>query len=392
MTSNNISIYIHWPFCLAKCPYCDFNSHVAEAINHDVWLKSYLQELDYFSSIFGGKYIKSIFFGGGTPSLMEPRVVEGIIEKISSLAIIDNNTEITLEANPTSFEINKFKEFKTSGINRVSIGVQALKNKDLLKLGRQHDIVAAKQAIIQANNIFDKVSFDLIYARSGQTLKEWQMELVEACELASGHISLYQLTIEKGTAFYKLFHDGKLALPNNDLAAQMYEWTTEYLATQGYTRYEISNYARDSYECVHNLTYWNYQSYLGIGPGAHSRIISKNSVRSIMMYYNPAKWLSAVLNSKTGIQSSANLSATEAITECVMMGLRLNEGININNLWWLSDCIEMKDVINMEMVKYYYNLGLLIYSDKHIYFTNQGLILHNYLVPRLLVSEYKLIE
>ena len=289
--SNNISIYVHWPFCLAKCPYCDFNSHVAETINHDVWLKSYLQELDYFSSIFGGKYIKSIFFGGGTPSLMEPRVVQGIIEKISSLAIINNNTEITLEANPTSFEINKFKEFRTSGINRVSIGVQALKNKDLLKLGRQHDTGAARQAIIQANNIFDKVSFDLIYARSDQTLKEWQMELMEACELASGHISLYQLTIEKGTAFYKLFHDGKLSLPNNDLAAQMYEWTTEYLATQGYTRYEISNYAKDSYECVHNLTYWNYQSYLGIGPGAHSRIISKNSVCSIMMYHNPAKVL-----------------------------------------------------------------------------------------------------
>ncbi|HJD55352.1 MAG TPA: radical SAM family heme chaperone HemW [Rickettsia endosymbiont of Pyrocoelia pectoralis] len=389
--ANNLSIYIHWPFCLSKCPYCDFNSHVANSVDHDYWLISYKKEIEYFKHIIQNKYIKSIFFGGGTPSLMNPKTVEGIINKISSLAIIDEQTEITLETNPTSFETEKFKEFRAAGVNRVSIGVQSLKEDDLKRLGRTHDSLQAIKTIEAANKIFSRVSFDLIYARENQTLNDWQQELTQAMSLATGHISLYQLTIEKGTPFYKLFHDGNLILPNSDLAAEMYEWTNDYLESQKYYRYEISNYVNKGQECVHNLTYWNYNNYLGIGPGAHSRIYSNHlsisedpiAVSAIMMWHKPEKWLETVNNKGNGIQTNAQLTKQEMIEEILMMGLRLSKGINIKTLEQKIEA-KLEDILDMNNLQHYQKLDL-IRLDENIYLTDKGLMLHSYIVPRLTV-------
>ncbi|MCC8377688.1 MAG: radical SAM family heme chaperone HemW [Rickettsia endosymbiont of Graphium doson] len=381
--ANDLSIYIHWPFCLSKCPYCDFNSHIANSIDDDNWLKSYEKEIEYFKDIIQNKYIKSIFFGGGTPSLMNPKIVEGIINKISELARIDKQTEITLEANPTSFETEKFKAFKAAGINRVSIGEQSLREDDLKKLGRTHDSLQAIKTIESANKIFSRVSFDLIYARSSQELKDWQQELKQAMELVTGHISLYQLTIEKGTPFYKLFHDGNLILPNSDMAAEMYEWTNDYLESQNYFRYEISNYAKKGQECVHNLTYWNYNDYLGIGPGAHSRIIENPSlVSAIMMWHKPEKWLEAVNNKNNGIQTNSKLTKQEIIEEILMMGLRLKNGINISALEQKIDA-KLENILDISSLNHYQELDL-IRLDENLYLTDKGLMLHSYIVPRLL--------
>ena len=264
-----VSIYIHWPFCLSLCPYCDFNSHLSDSIDYAMWLHAYQTEIDYFANKIKGKSVRSIFFGGGTPSLMKPDIVAGIIQKIAGLAEISEFTEITMEANPTSYETQKFREFKVAGINRVSIGVQSFQQKGLEILGRKHSVREAICAIESAASLFDKYSFDLIYATPNQDLAQWQGELKFALSLAGGHISLYQLTIEKGTPFYRLFRDGKLPLPSNDIAANMYEWTSRYLQEQNYGRYEISNYATNGQECIHNLCYWNYDEYIGIGPRVH---------------------------------------------------------------------------------------------------------------------------
>jgi oxygen-independent coproporphyrinogen-3 oxidase len=382
---NNLSIYIHWPFCLSKCPYCDFNSHVSDQVDHELWLKSYTKEVEYFKDIIQNKYIKSIFFGGGTPSLMKPFVIEGIINKIKQIARLDANTEITLETNPTSFEVNKFQSFKLAGINRISIGVQSLREIDLQKLGRTHDTKQAIKTIEVARKIFPRISFDLIYARSGQTIKSWQQELKEAIELASGHISLYQLTIEKGTLFYKLFKENSLKLPDSDSAAAMYEWTNCYLESQKYSRYEISNYAIPGQECLHNLAYWNYDSYLGIGPGAHSRIIQSNTSRvvdSIMMWHKPEKWLQSVSQFNAGIQSRKTLSTQEMTEEALMMGLRLKGGVNINILEHKTG-MKLDDILDVSKLEYYKHLQLLK-VDKNIYLTDKGLMLHSYIVPRLI--------
>lgn len=391
--NNNISIYVHWPYCLSKCPYCDFNSHVGVVADHQLWLESYVMEIDYFKTTIEGKYIKSIFFGGGTPSLMEPFVVRGIIAKLAQLGTIDSHTEITLEANPTSYETTKFEQFRDCGINRVSIGVQSLVNDDLKKLGREHDTTQALAAIKSAAHIFERTSFDLIYARPGQTLDDWQQELISAAEFMPNHISLYQLTIEKGTPFYKLHQDKKLILPKNDIAADMYEWTTNYLKQSGYLRYEISNYATIGNECRHNLTYWNYEEYLGIGPGAHSRLKgfkadkhsdTTNSNTSIMMWHAPEKWLKSVQCLGRGIQSINTLTLEETIAEFFMMGLRLKSGVNLNNLRKITNQ-GVLTFLSEKMLKYYAELDLLNFSEDHIAFTDKGLMLHSYLVPRLLI-------
>ena len=383
---DNLSIYVHWPFCLSKCPYCNFNSHLSSKVEHNVWLKSYILELEYFAHLIKNKYIKSIFFGGGTPSLMKPFVVEGIINKIAQFGIIDDQTEITLEANPTSFEVQKFKNFNLAGINRVSIGVQSLNDADLKFLGRTHSSKEAIKAIEAARLLFRKISFDLIYARTNQTLHNWKQELEEAMNLASGHISLYQLTIEKNTIFFKLFQDSDLSVPNQDETADMYNWTNTYLESQNYSRYEISNYATYGNESIHNLTYWNYNNYLGIGPGSHSRITeyseNKNSTQSIMMWHRPDKWLQSIEKLGHAIQVDNTLSLQETIEEFFMMGLRLKDGINLDNIKRFNG-LKLSDMIDQKMAEYYINLQLLDCSNNIIRLTNKGLILHNYLVPRL---------
>jgi putative oxygen-independent coproporphyrinogen III oxidase len=379
-----VSVYIHWPFCLSLCPYCDFNSHVSTSINHNTWLEAYKKELSYFADRIAKRPIRSIFFGGGTPSLMEPNTILGIITAISKIAIVDKNTEITLEANPTSYELEKFKEFKAAGINRVSIGVQSLRNERLQSLGRKHSAQNALDAIKSAATLFDKYSFDLMYATQNQNLKAWQDELTEAIEFAGGHISLYQLTIEKGTPFFKLYNDKQLILPSNDEAADMYEWTNEYLQQNQYKRYEISNYAVRGHECLHNLCYWNYDEYIGIGPGAHSRLHNKDGIVALMMTHKPQSWLDKVNEFGHGIQTKNQLSNIETIEEVLMMGTRLQAGIVEEKFQEITgtDFLHSLNIKTIEQLK---QQNLVLMEAGQIKLSEKGLLLHSYIVPRMLL-------
>lgn len=380
---QSISIYIHWPFCLSLCPYCDFNSYIGGKVDHDRWLEVFKIELAHFAPIIRGKEVKSIFFGGGTPSLMQAYVVEGIIDKIAELGILSESCEITLEANPTSFEIGKFREFKAAGVNRVSLGVQALNAEDLLLLGRKHSSTEAIKAIKSASKIFERYSFDLIYARPNQTLIAWKRELKEALELANGHISLYQLTIEKGTPFFGLVRNGKLLLPPEEISACMYEWTTEYLQENDYNRYEISNYATKEEECKHNLCYWNYEEYIGIGAGAHSRIHNESGITAVMTYHQPEKWLQSIEKCGHAIQRAVNLSRSEILQECVMMGTRLPEGIREQKLQELLQ-LGFADILDMDVLDYYISNEIVSLSDGRLRLLDKGLLLHNYVIPKLI--------
>ena len=379
-----ISIYIHWPFCLSLCPYCDFNSHVSNSMNHNAWLEAYKKELSYFADRIAKRPVRSIFFGGGTPSLMEPTTILGIIAAISDIAIVDKNTEITLEANPTSYELEKFKEFKTAGINRVSIGVQSLRNERLQSLGRKHSAQNALDAIKSAATLFDKYSFDLIYATQNQDLKTWQDELKEAMGFAGGHISLYQLTIEKGTPFFKLYKDNKLILPSNDEATDMYEWTNEYLQQNHYKRYEISNYAVMGHECLHNLCYWNYDEYIGIGPGAHSRLHNKDGIVALMMTNKPQAWLDKVNELGHGIQTKTKLSKIETIEEVLMMGTRLQAGIVEEKFQEITGK-NFSDSLNIKIIKQLSHQNFVTMCPGQIKLSEKGLLLHSYIVPRMLL-------
>lgn len=380
-----LSLYIHWPFCLSKCPYCDFNSHVNADVDHQLWLKCYLKEIDNFTDVFEGKILKTIFFGGGTPSLMKPFVIEGVLKHLAKIITFANDIEITIEANPTSFERDKFIDFSQAGVNRVSIGVQSLIDDELKYLGRAHSASLAVKAIESANKIFDRVSFDLIYARNKQSLQDWQNELRMALELSSGHISLYQLTIEKGTEFYRAFKQNSLVMPSNDSAADMYEITNEILGKHDYKRYEISNYAKAGQECRHNLSYWHYREYLGIGPGAHSRLHIDSKIQSLMMWHRPQKWLDQVFNSLGSVQSDKILSKQEVVEEILMMGLRLEEGLNLEAFKYITDS-NLIDHLNQEIIFQYNALGLVELNDKFLRLTSKGLLLHSYIVPRLLLS------
>lgn len=379
---KQLSIYIHWPFCLAKCPYCDFNSHVANSFDHDAFLKAYLAELDHYKDKILGRYIKSIFFGGGTPSLMDPKVIQNIIQKISDLGIVNDKTEITLEANPTSIEYNKFEAFREAGINRISVGIQALNDKDLKALGRMHSAKDAIKALEIAKKIFDNYSFDLIYTREGQDLAEWKDELDKALELSGRHISLYQLVIEKATPFHKLHRDGALSLPSNEVSADMYEYSLERLRSKGFERYEISNYAQPGFECRHNLTYWHYEDYLGIGPGAHSRIFEENQAFALMNYHKPDKWLRAALENKNGIQSRIKLNNNEILEEFMMMNLRLEKGLRLKKI---KDFLgqEVQNMLNIFELEKFIKAGMVEFSDDYMKLTDMGLMMHSYIVPRL---------
>lgn len=379
-----VSIYVHWPFCLSLCPYCDFNSHVADSINHNAWLEAYKKELSYFADRIASRPVRSIFFGGGTPSLMKPKTVLGIISAISDIAVIDKHTEITLEANPTSYELQKFKDFKAAGINRVSIGVQSLRDQRLTSLGRKHSAQNALDAIKSAANLFDKYSFDLIYATQDQSLKTWQDELKKALEFAGGHISLYQLTIEKGTPFFKLYNDKKLILPSNDEAADMYEWTNEYLQKNQYKRYEISNYAISGHECLHNLCYWNYNEYIGIGPGAHSRLHNKDRIVALMMTHKPQAWLERLTESGHGLQAQSILSQAEIIEEILMMGTRLPTGV-VEKKFQAVIGSNFSEILNLKIVEQYQQQNLVTLENGRLSLTSKGLLLHSYIVPRMLI-------
>jgi len=325
-------IYIHWPFCKSKCPYCDFNSHVSERIDHIRWTESYLREMDYLASLTKGRIVDTVFFGGGTPSLMQAETVAEILAGIQKRWQVSNNWEVTLEANPTSFETEKFKDFYGAGVNRVSIGVQSLYEDDLKFLGREHSPTQAKFAITEAQKIFPRVSFDLIYARPKQTMEAWKKELGEAIHMASGHMSLYQLTIEQGTPFFTRHARGEFQIPEQDLAADLYDMTGDMMTAAGYPAYEISNYASEGQESRHNLIYWRYDDYAGIGPGAHGRLTQGNQKFATRGHRAPDIWLDMVDKQGHGMHPFEPVQSLAKYQECLMMGLRLREGVPLSRL------------------------------------------------------------
>ena len=328
-----LGIYIHWPFCEKKCPYCDFNSHVRDNINHSDWLNAYLNELKYYASKTPGRFITSVFFGGGTPTLMKASVIERILDEVQSLWHCSNNIEITAEANPSSSESKRFRDFKRAGINRLSIGVQSLRNQSLMFLGRLHTANNAISAINNAVSIFPRVSFDLIYALPGQTIKMWETELYEAIQLAAGHISLYQLTIEPGTEFYK----NRISSASEVVGAKLYELTQEVMGEANLPAYEVSNHAKKGEESRHNLLYWTGVDYIGIGPGAHGRITQKYKTDMMHNYRDPEKWLHLSLTNNFGCQKRARLSDEQRRDELVLMGLRLVNGISLRQFKLLTN-------------------------------------------------------
>ena len=330
-------VYVHWPFCAAKCPYCDFNSHVHRGpFDERAYVEAYLREIAHFAALTPGRTVHSVFFGGGTPSLMDPRSVEAILAAIDTGWRLDPRAEITLEANPTSVEADRFRGYRAAGVNRVSLGVQALRDKPLAELGRRHTVDEAVAAVRLAQSIFPRSSFDLIYARPGQTLEDWRDELSEGLWLARDHISLYQLTIEEGTRYFDLQRAGKLKLPDEDLAADFYELTRELTSAVGLPAYEISNHARPGQESRHNLVYWRYGEYVGVGPGAHGRLLLNNERHATATEKLPFDWQQRVVSVGHGTTTDDVLTWEEQGDEFLVMGLRLREGIDPKRFTRLS--------------------------------------------------------
>jgi oxygen-independent coproporphyrinogen-3 oxidase len=324
-----LGIYIHWPFCRSKCPYCDFNSHVRERIDHARWRGALLAELEHFARDTPGRTVTSVFFGGGTPSLMEPETVAALIARVRALWPVAPDVEITLEANPTSAETGKFRAFRATGVNRVSLGVQSLVAGDLAFLGRQHDAAQALAAVEMAAATFDRFSFDLIYARPGQERAQWQDELDRALGFAAGHISLYQLTIEPGTQFEQAVARGDFRVLDEERAAELYEATVARLGAAGLVDYEISNFARAGEESRHNLTYWRYGDYVGVGPGAHGRLTIAGDKIATRQHRAPEAWLDLVERDGHATRQRDPVPRHERLNEMLMMGLRLKEGVPV---------------------------------------------------------------
>ena len=330
---NTFGIYIHWPFCAQKCPYCDFNSHV----RHSGWdearfLAAYKQELDHTAALIGPREVRSIFFGGGTPSLMKPETTAAILGHIGKLWDVKPNAEITLEANPGSVEAGRFRGYRDAGVNRVSMGFQSLRDDDLKRLGRIHTVDESKAALKIARETFERFSFDLIYARPGQQPDAWRDELAEALDLAGDHVSLYQLTIEPDTPYAALHASGKLVVPDQDAALALYEITQDMTAARGLLPYEISNHARPGEESQHNLLYWRYGEYAGVGPGAHGRVLAGGKRFATVAEKNPEAWAALVETHGHGLTEMTELTPTEQADEMLLMGLRLREGIDLNRL------------------------------------------------------------
>ena len=375
---GGFGLYIHWPFCEAKCPYCDFNSYVSSSVDTNVWEIALMSELDRHAELLHGRLLNSIFFGGGTPSLMPPALVGRLISRALQHWTPANDIEITLEANPSSVEAARFAGFRAAGVNRVSIGIQALNNRDLKRLGRLHSVDEAMVALKIANLNFDRVSFDLIYARQDQSLAQWQSELSAAIDLSNGHLSLYQLTIEPGTAFGYRAMAGKLrGLPNDDLAADMFDLTNETCAEAGLEPYEISNYSSSGFESIHNIIYWRGGDYIGIGPGAHGRLTLSGKRLATQTALAPSAWLDRVSLSSSGTVKSEILSKTDHANELIMMGLRMRGGISRSRIQAVSGQA-------IEIPEHLVDLGFVEVSGDCVRATEAGRLLLNQLVQAIM--------
>lgn len=371
---RGFGLYVHWPFCAAKCPYCDFNSHVRAEIDQSIWADALASEIRRTGAETGPRVLTSIFFGGGTPSLMEPSTVATILSAARDVWSFANDIEITLEANPTSVEAHRFEGYAKHGVNRVSLGVQALNNPDLRKLGRLHTVEEAQNAYSIARDYFDRVSFDLIYARQDQTLEDWHKELSVALEMAVDHLSLYQLTIEEGTAFWDRAQRGLLkGLPTDDLGADLYDLTQELCENSDLQAYEVSNHARPGAESKHNLLYWRGGDYAGIGPGAHGRLTIEGLRTAISCWKQPEAWLNAASHGN-GIKTANSLSPLDIADERLIMGLRLSEGLNVEDVAPQIDWPRLEQLLND---------GFIWQKDNRIGATKAGRPALNYLISQL---------
>lgn len=375
-------VYIHWPFCESKCPYCDFNSHVTDSIDHARWRRAYLAEIERLAAEFPHRSVASIYFGGGTPSLMDPAVVGAMIDAVQTQWTLSNDVEITLEANPGSVEAQRFKDFRTAGVGRVSLGVQALDDTSLKRLGRLHTVAEAMRALDIARAQFERVSFDLIYARQHQTLTDWQAELSFALSLAGDHLSLYQLTVEPGTAFAARRQAGGLrGLPDDDLAADFYLMTQSMCEEAGLPAYEVSNHARSGSGSRHNMIYWRSGDYTGIGPGAHGRLTDARQRFTTESYRAPATWMEAMEAAGSGEQRREQLTEGERIAEFLLMGLRLSEGVDLGRSPGLLQQLRSHGGLD-DMI----DSGFLVLNGQSLSATLSGRLILNTILGRLLES------
>lgn len=383
MVTNPLGLYIHWPFCLSKCPYCDFNSHVRESIDQKRWKAALLKELEHAAQNQQDRTLVSVFFGGGTPSLMEPDTVAALLETVQSLFKTSDDLEVTLEANPSTVEAERFKGFREGGINRLSLGIQSLDDQALSFLGRRHSAKEALNALEIATTYFPRFSFDLIYARPHQTAASWRAELLEALTFAKGHLSLYQLTIEPQTVFATRALRGEEMTLENDSAAFLYEMTEELMQMAGIPAYEVSNYAQPTQECRHNLLYWNFEDYIGIGPGAHGRIRSEGHKWATTRYKAPETWLEAVETHGQGLQTSQLLSPLEKLHELTLMGLRLTKGLEVKRIFEETG-LELQQAYHLHDLDLLEKEGLLKRTDTHLIPTFDGRLRLNSLIAFLL--------
>jgi len=376
------ALYIHWPFCLAKCPYCDFNSHVRDRVDHAAWEDGLLADMRHEHALAGGERLDSIFFGGGTPSLMPPALVARLLAEAEALWGFAPAIEITLEGNPSSVEAANYAALADAGVNRVSLGLQALDNETLRFLGRLHDTKEGLKALEVAQKHFERVSFDLIYARPGQSLDEWRAELERALAFGTGHLSLYQLTIEPGTRFETMVRKGDFAPLGEDACADMFALTREATAAAGLPAYEISNHARPGEESRHNLTYWRYQDYAGIGPGAHGRRGGIATVR----HRKPENWLAAIAAERHGVVEARVLGVAEQASEAMLMGLRLHEGVDLDTMAARFG-FAPGQLCDLTKARFYADQGLVRVDGAHIRVTDAGMVLLDGLLGELVPEQ-----
>ncbi len=373
---DDLALYVHWPFCVSKCPYCDFNSHVRAAVDQAAWRDALIADLRHEAALLPGRRIGSVFFGGGTPSLMPPATVAAILDAASAAWGFAPGVEITLEANPSSVEAARFADLAAAGVNRVSLGLQSLDDRALHFLGRAHDVAEGVAALGVAQSAFARVSIDLIYARPDQPLASWQAELARALAFGTEHISLYQLTIEPGTRFATEALAGRLVLPDQDAAADIFETTRAMTAAAGLPAYETSNHARPGAESRHNLTYWRYRDYAGIGPGAHGRRGGLATVR----HRKPENWLAAVARNGHGTRSEEPLAPHDRATEALLMGLRLTEGIDLARIARLAGGVAPVDAKAVARLS---DLGLMAQTGDRLRVTEAGALLLDAILPEV---------
>lgn len=377
-------LYLHWPFCQSKCPYCDFNSHVAGRIDQTRWLRAFEAEIERIGALTEGRVLNTVFFGGGTPSLMEAGTVQGILDRIRATWSLANDIEITLEANPGSVEAARFEGYAKAGVNRVSLGIQSLDPDDLRRLGRMHSVEEAAKAIAIAQSTFDRVSIDLIYARQNQTLPAWRDELRRALDFGTSHLSLYQLTIEDGTVFGQMHAKNLLrGLPEEDLSADMFELTQEITRDAGLPAYEVSNHARPGNESRHNLIYWRMGDYAGIGPGAHGRLTLDSTRFATEAERQPTPWLERTLADPGSAETMERLSAEDRAAEYLMFALRLKEGASLDRFRALAGTpLSPRGLAEMTA------LGFLHQAGDRIHTTETGVMMLNGILRALLADRH----